>query len=253
MRLATLRLHILLSVIILLATTPALAFVWPWSSPWPDSSDHPVVPLPHPTVTERIAELGPTIANGFRLVAFGDQRALAQGEWQAMVAFISAHEADNTDATPLLAIIDTGDIVDDGRRTDQFHMLTQILTPLSDYPYLVAVGNHEVHNLDGAEARRNTVTALAATDTELTIDQLWRVYDLPFLRLILLDTNDLVYGPTGREGSITDHPRVRRQLAWLVETLAEADARPVIGSGIFRPAKLAIDGCWFGKPGGIIF
>jgi len=222
------RLRILISAVILLAAMPASAFVWPGSSPWPDSSDHPVVRLPHPTVTERVVELGSDLANGFRLVAFGDQRALAHGEWQAMVAFIAAQEAQDSAATPLLAVLDTGDIIADGRRTDQFHMLSEILAPLRDYPYLVTVGNHEVHNHKGSAARRHTVTALAASDADLNFKKLWRRYDLPMLRLILLDTNDLVYGPSGHEGEVTDHPRVRNQLTWLVETLAETDVRPVV-------------------------
>ena len=49
-----------------------------------------------------------------------------------------------TGGAPLVAIIDTGDIVDNGKHADQFAMLHDILEPVRAWPYLVAVGNHEL-------------------------------------------------------------------------------------------------------------
>jgi hypothetical protein len=219
---------VFLVVLTLGYTGTSLAFVWPGSSPWPNSSHNPVEPLQHPTIAERMATLGSSLDNGYRLVIFGDQRALAQGEWQAMVSFIAEHEKSTREETPLLAIVDSGDNVADGRRTDQFQMLAKIMNPLVEYPYLLAVGNHEVHHNSGVEARQNDVTAFANSDPSLAVDRLWRSFDLPFLRMLFLDTNDLIYGPEENEGSVTDHPRVKQQFSWVVDSLASEDMRPIV-------------------------
>jgi hypothetical protein len=126
-----------------------------------------------------------------------------------------------------VGVIDTGDIVQDGSHSDQFAMLAGILNPLREYPYVLAVGNHELNKNEG-EGRANTVTAMSASMPWAAEDSLWHEYSLPHLRLVILDTNDIVYGPSGEGGDPLDHPRVQKQLLWLEAILAESDARPIV-------------------------
>jgi len=201
------------------------------SGPWPTSSDRPVEPCPHPSLAERAEELAADLDRGFRLVVFGDQRALADGEWQAMNQLIRAREDRERHELPLLGVIDTGDIVDDGSHTDQFHMLTDILSPLRGWPYVVGIGNHEVDNNRPGPARRHTVEYLGgmigdlpdqAEEFALRENRLYYRVDVGGVRILSLDTNDLVYGP---EGDRADDPgltyRGRNQLRWLVEQLED--------------------------------
>lgn len=201
------------------------------AGPWPNSSDRPVEPLGHPSLAARVDQLGDALDDGFRLIAFGDQRALADGEWQAMNQIIRSREDRGGHALPLLSIVDTGDIVFDGNYSDQFHMLADILTPLRPWPYLVGIGNHEVHNNGEGPSRGNTVAFLGGTVGALA-DQaeafalrekrLYYRIDVGGVRLISLDTNDLVYGPNGDRA---DTPgltyRGRAQLRWLAAQLAD--------------------------------
>ena len=196
----------------------SLAFTWPWEArgPWPRSSEHPVSPRPQSPIRNDDA--------GFRFVAFGDQRALADGEWQDMMPIIGRLCAQD----PKIAFVaDTGDIVQDGSHSDQFAMLAEILRPIDRWPYLVAVGNHETHfnreeSSGVALARRNTHTFLAETSPNLSADQLYHAHDIGKARLLFLDTNDLVYGDTGDlDRPITPPPDSRgaAQLTWLESQL----------------------------------
>ena len=47
---------------------------------WPNTSVMPVTVLEHPTVESKASELKPGVDEGYQYVAFGDQRALADGE-----------------------------------------------------------------------------------------------------------------------------------------------------------------------------
>jgi len=217
-----------LTLLLLLLSIPAFGASL-LAGPWPTSSDRPVEPSPHPSLAHRVAELGPALDEGLRLIAFGDQRALADGEWQAMNRLIREREDRGGHELPLLSIVDTGDIVFDGSHSDQFHMLTDILAPLRPWPYLVGIGNHEVHNNKGGPARGHVVSYLdgmigtlpdQVEDFELIENRLYYRVDVAGVRLISLDTNDLVYGP---EGDRADAPgltyRGRAQLRWLAEQL----------------------------------
>lgn len=211
-------------LVITLVLVPALVSAFSiGAGPWPMSSEHPVEALDRPDLLAHAASEGVGTEDPFRLVVFGDQRALADGEWQAMNLLIAARERELRDAPPLLAIVDTGDIVFDGSKSDQFHFLTDILQPLSAYPYLVGVGNHEVRNNEPGPARENLVRYLGPTlGEDFTSERLYYRRDVAGLCLLFLDTNDLVYGPdaafTGTDGLSY---RGRAQLRWLVDQLAD--------------------------------
>ena len=52
--------------------------------------------------------------------------------------------------TSPLFLLDTGDIVDDGSKADQFEELRGYLSRLAEMPYLVGVGNHELQPKGGS-------------------------------------------------------------------------------------------------------
>jgi len=191
------------------------------SGPWPSTSLDPVVPLAHPTLEERIQTLEYQLEAGFRFVAFGDQRALADGEWQAMMRVIGNLES-GADEPPLLFLLDTGDIVQDGSHTDQFGMLTGILSPAAHLPYVLGVGNHEVANNREGPSRDHLARFLARTGLPVDRERMYFRLDLGPLRLICLDSNDLVYG----DGEPAMTPRGRDQLDWLEEQLRDGPGRP---------------------------
>ncbi len=216
----------------ILRPDPAAAIKWPWSmgSPWPDSSDLPVETLAHPTVEsvfEARARDG-LDATPYRFAAFGDQRALADGEWQEILHQIRRWE---TEHEPLAFLLDTGDLVYDGRKTDQFAWLAEeILSIVPDSPYLVGVGNHEVKNNDDPAARENIAHFLAYLDPDLAPERLWYRKDLGGATFLFLDTNDFIYGPAGDRKEcprdVDPASREGQQLIWLREQLAETAADP---------------------------
>jgi hypothetical protein len=194
-------------------------FTWPWEigGPWPRSSTIPVTPL----VSGRL-ELDPArrgVEAGFRFAVFGDQRALADGEWQVMLRAIDSLAAGDE---KLLFMLDTGDIVNDGVHDDQFTFLREILKE-SRLPYLVAVGNHELDNNRTPKARSNTATFLRYLDPEFSHERMYYRKDIGALRLYCLDSNDLVYGEAGEnDGAETPAAgtRTAAQLDWLAADLA---------------------------------
>jgi hypothetical protein len=135
-----------------------------------------------------------------------------------MVAVLAAHARRRGD---LRLVLDTGDIVDDGRHRDQFAMLARILEPLRAWPYLVAIGNHEVADGRPGFARLSTAQFLQSGEPLLTEERLYYEKRIGPLRLIFLDSNDLVY--TQEEGAAR---RARAQIAWLSERLAEPETGP---------------------------
>ena len=163
--------------------------------------------------------------SGFRFVAFGDQRALADGEWQDLMRHVG--RLAGTDPR-VLFMIDTGDIVQDGRHTDQFVMLERILAPAAFLPYWVGVGNHEVHNNRGRKAREHTATFLSSVDGGLTAERLYYAKRVGPGFFVFLDTNDFVYGPEGKplRGEVPPGSRPAAQLEWLADTLAAEAASP---------------------------
>jgi len=212
---------ILFSLLLILVT--ALGFTWPWEvgDPWPKSSDHPVAILDHPTVESRAAELSGGPDGGYRFAVFGDQRALADGEWQDLLEQIAAEARDDD---RFLFVLDTGDMVYDGSHSDQFRMLAEILSPVEAYPYLVGVGNHEKDNNEDRGAIENTTRFLAYLDPGFSADRMYYEKEIGPVRFLFLDTNDLVYGDEGeRDEATPPEPgsRAEAQLQWLVERLAK--------------------------------
>lgn len=160
---------------------------------------------------------------GYRFAVMGDQRALADGEWQALLARIEAEDAQGP--VPLAFLLDTGDIVQDGRHADQFARLRGILDAGPRLPYLVSVGNHEVAGNRPGPAREHVARFLSASDPSLAANRLYFAQIVGSVRFLFLDTNDLVYGDRGegREGTQLGL-RGRAQMAWLVDELARPPA-----------------------------
>ncbi|MBN1825381.1 MAG: metallophosphoesterase [Candidatus Eisenbacteria bacterium] len=200
----------------------SLGFTWPWEmgDPWPGTSETPVAPLERPAPEERAAAIDVDPAEGYRFAVFGDQRALADGEWQRMIAHIDSIDRAGP---PILFLVDTGDIVYNGTHTDQFAMLREILAPVERLPYLVAAGNHEVWNNKSDAARAHTARFLAGLDPALGPERLYFSERVGPALFLFLDTNDMVYGGGRNE-------RVPAQIAWLQERLAarEEGVRTVI-------------------------
>jgi hypothetical protein len=164
----------------------------------------------------------------FRFAAFGDQRALADGEWQRLVAGIDSVAAQDPD---LLFVIDTGDIVNSGVHGDQFALHRDVLGPLvRDVPYWVTVGNHELDNNRSPAAREATAAFLSETDPSLRPDRLYYDKTVGPVRILFLDTNDMVYPGTTAESEAARIRRLDAQMGWLEERLAgpEGDSLTVV-------------------------
>lgn len=192
---------------------------------WPTTSFDEAPVLDHPDFAQTLARENVGSATGMRMVFFGDQRALADGEFQALVQNIAAREAQLEGAAPLVAIIDSGDIVDNGKHADQFAMLQEILAPLRRWPYLVAAGNHELDRDLNPEARINFVRFMGDAPGPLfERKRLWYRKDAPGLRILFLDSNDWVYGPSEDQSTTRTG-----QLAWLSAQMAEDfDGRTIV-------------------------
>ena len=217
---------------------PAIAFQWPWDrdGPWPSSSNEPVRELDHALLLPGEAE-----GRDVRFVVFGDQRALADREWPELIARI----ADLHAGSAVDFILDTGDIVYDGRDSDQFHFLRNLLRPVRDIPYLVAVGNHEVHNNDSPEARANTAAFLGYVDAQFDAERMYYRKDIGPATFLLLDSNDLVYGPHGERGACPDtiapNTPEGRQMVWLSEQLALTPTERLVIVVVHHPFVQASD------------
>ena len=180
---------------------------------WSRSSTLPVPQLAHPAFDAATAGLQPP----FRFAVFGDQKGLAKsGEWDALLRDLRSLEP------PPAFLLDTGDIVENGVHRDQFVQLEQILSVVSDLPYLLAVGNHEIDD-DDEVAKGHVVEFLGGVigRDAFRVDQLYYVKTVGSLRLLMLDSNDLVYP---ERGACTERYPARdrgaRQLRWLVDELA---------------------------------
>lgn len=185
---------------------------------WPTSSRFRVAPLAQPTLESRIAAQRPGPEAGFSFAAFGDQRALAGGEWESMVASIDSLSKKDP---RLLFMLDTGDNVNNGSYSDQFRELTAILSQAPSLAYLVGVGNHELDENRSGAARRNTAAYLAPIDPSISPDRLFYERTIGRVRFLFLDTNDFAYD-RGRES----RARLEAQLAWLTEALRPSSDRP---------------------------
>ena len=184
---------------------------------WPRSSRFRVAPLAQPSLESKLAALRPGPEAGFAFAVFGDQRALAGGEWESMIASIDTLSKRHP---RLLFMLDTGDIVDDGSHSDQFRTLAEILAEAPSLPYLVGVGNHELENNKAGPGRPNTAAFVAPIDSSLGPNRLFYERTIGRVRFLFLDTNDIVYA---------DEPGARKrrdeQLAWLVGALRRVPDR----------------------------
>ena len=177
---------------------------------WTETSHQPVRPLTHPTVESRIRAMTPGPQAGYKFVFFGDQRAAADGEWQTILARVQKlSQADGR----VLFMVDGGDIVNDGRFTDQFDYLAEtILQPVRAIPYLVAVGNHEVHEHTPA-ARQSVATFLGYLDKDFSSERFYYRKDIGPVRFLFLDSNDMAYD------DLHQGRRVKAQMDWLAAEL----------------------------------
>lgn len=186
-----------------------------------------VAPLGHPSVEERIESLDADPSQGFRFVVFGDQKNLWGDEFPKLLDQIRAESQD--DLLDLLFMVDTGDIVDDGSKAEQFEELRGHLARVAELPYLVGVGNHELQPERGtgarARAHRNTVAFLGDDYAEPRMFFAERVGPV---RLLFLNTNDLpgVY-PKLRSSDPAAEERAAAQLRWLEAELRE-EVHPTI-------------------------
>jgi len=181
-----------------------------------------VAPLPNPPLETALAALHPGADSGFRFFVLGDQRAIPDDERRAL-----ARAMDSTaSSTPrVLFFLDTGDIIDDGRRAEQFGMLSRLIAPVARLPFLLGVGNHEVSNNRPGSARASLASYLRPVDPSLTPNRLYYRKDVGPARFLFLDSNDLVYGDRGdREGDTAPLPgsRGETQLDWLARQLADS-------------------------------
>jgi hypothetical protein len=166
----------------------------------------------------------------FRFAVFGDQRALADGEWQEVIARIDELPAERAPHF----LLDTGDCVENGSHSDQFWFLRDLLHPVRRLPYLVGIGNHELHNNDGEAGRENTARFLSYLDPELSPRRFYYRKDLGPAVFLFLDTNIFTYGEDGERDAcpLSIHPQsdAAEQLAWLRRQAAEVRERkgPVI-------------------------
>jgi 3',5'-cyclic AMP phosphodiesterase CpdA len=155
----------------------------------------------------------------FRFAIFGDQKGLAKsGEWDALLRQVSALEP------PPLFLLDTGDIVENGTYRDQFVQLEEILSVVDGLPYLLAVGNHEIDDDDTA-AKGHVVEFLGDVigRDQFREERLYYAKTVGPLRLLVLDSSDLVYPARGacRE-RYSAGTRGAEQLSWLADELAQA-------------------------------
>jgi hypothetical protein len=206
-----------------IAAALCLGFTWPWNvgGPWPSTSREPVRVLENATLEEKLSGEAEAVDSGYRFAVFGDQRALADGEWQGLIAAI--RQIEETEDPPLF-LVDTGDIVYRGIHSDQFGMLSEILAPVRGLPYLVAVGNHEVYNNRDPAARANTARFLSYLDPGFSPGRMYYRKDVGPVRFLFLDTNDFVYGDNGdQKDPTTPRPGSRgaAQMEWLMRQLAD--------------------------------
>jgi hypothetical protein len=126
---------------------------------------------------------------------------------------------------PILFVLDTGDIVQDGRHAEQFHQVRDLLAPIRQLPYLLAVGNHELAGERDPRGRQQTEIFLRdsvrpnfpGASGELH----WEWSHGP-LRILALDSNRIVYRQKG-ESSRQHRARATAELEWLRERLGEPE------------------------------
>ena len=180
-----------------------------------------VQPLGHQTIEERIDQLGIDADDGYRFVVFGDQKNLWKKDFPQLLDEVRSVLDDG--GPPVLFMLDTGDIVDDGSESHQFAQLATHLAAVQELPYLVGVGNHELRPEKGGDtprhARQNTARFL---EPPYRVDQMYFSKRVGKVRFLFLDTNDFpgVYaGLAARDSAAAT--RGQAQLEWLRQELEE--------------------------------
>jgi hypothetical protein len=206
-----------LAVFVVAALAPRV-----YAGTWPESSSASVLPLEHASLQQRVQALGSRLEDTFQFIVFGDQRALADGEWQAMMRHVAVWDQDESGRPPLLFTLDTGDIVEDGRHSDQFAMLQEILSPIRAIPYFVTPGNHELRDEEDPLARENLERFLGLEQIPGIDTPLHQELRFMSLRLLIIDSNLLAYR---RPNELAGRWRKRAdsELRWLKDRLDEKD------------------------------
>ena len=182
--------------------------------------------LGHPTIDQRIETLQASVGDGYRFAVFGDQKNLWKREFPRLLDRIGAAPAAEE---PVLFLIDTGDIVDNGSRPDEFNRLAGLLDRVKHLPYLVGVGNHELKPKEPFEtserARSNAATFLGP---DYAADRLYYSKQVGPVRFLFLNTSDLpgVY-PELRQHDPEAADRGSAQLSWLAQEL-QTEVGPTI-------------------------
>jgi hypothetical protein len=101
-------------------------------------------------------------------------------------------------------------------------MLKEILTPIRHIPYFLAPGNHELHNEQDPQARRNLERFLGLEQIPEVETPLHQELRFMSLRLLTIDSNYLVYRRPG-ETEESRQARADAELRWLKERLEETD------------------------------
>jgi hypothetical protein len=145
-------------------------------------------------------------------------------EHQVLSAMLSKIDSLNAHQQTVSAVINTGDMVVDGRIPAHWERFLRITRPLSSrVPYFAVAGNHErTDTEDGVENWRT------ATGLPVGGDRLYYCFDTAdgWVRFIALDSNPIV-DPKGRWTREVQIKYSQEQFSWLVERVKE-HAGPVI-------------------------
>ena len=180
-------------------------------------------PLNHQPVKRRATDAD--ISGGYRFVVFGDQKNLWEKNFDDMLRRIDATGRDK-DKLPLLFMMDSGDIVDNGGEGHLFEELRTHLSLVDSLPYRVGIGNHETMPKEtySDSARANTARFLGFANP----DTLYYSEMIGPARFIFLNTNEF---PGIYPELFVNDPRAKyrseAQLRWL-QTQLETEVHPTI-------------------------
>ncbi len=137
---------------------------------------------------------------------------------QVLSSMLARVDTLNAEGKRVAAVVNTGDLVDDGRYPAQWKQFLKRTRALaSRVPYFAAAGNHE--RTDTVDGRENWRTA---TGLPVAGDRLYYCFDTAdgWLRVIVLDTNPIVdpWGHWPREMQVRDS---KEQFDWMVARVRE--------------------------------
>lgn len=135
----------------------------------------------------------------------------------AQNAVLKAVQTDIAREGQVSFVVQTGDVVEDGRRGAQWEDFVRLHAPLRETaPYLAAVGNHERTWNATARANWNAVMGSPAEP-----ERYWFAVDFPesIARFVFIDTN-VMADPGDKYPDSLESKLANEQLAWLDSTLA---------------------------------